>query len=115
VLITFCKGSLRIRGRGDRTGTWAETPFGVLWLDDDPAAEVECVSPERTLGRAEVTRVDLCTDDRETAETLAREILRRRLLLKPGIAGKGEAVLYVLVNEAIHEMERIAAKESRDS
>ncbi len=58
-----------------------------------------------------ITSIDLFDLDPDLAQTIIDTILTRGYLKKPGIKDKGEAVLFVLVNEAIHELEEIARSE----
>ena len=61
-----------------------------------------------------VAMLDLTGVDLEGMEVLVANILCGGYLEKPGIEDRGEAVLYVLVNEALHQMEWIRKKELPD-
>jgi hypothetical protein len=67
--------------------------------------------------RIDIVREELITTcelpglDREGMETIVSNILERGYLERQGVHSKGEAVLFLLINEAIHAMEEIAHKE----
>ncbi len=49
-----------------------------------------------------MTTLDLPGLDREGVEVITGNILKGGYLDMPGVKGKGEAVLFMLVNEALH-------------
>ena len=61
-----------------------------------------------------VTTLDLPGLDREGVEVITGNILKGGYLDMPGVKGKGEAVLFILVNEAIHELAEIAKDENEN-
>ena len=52
-----------------------------------------------------ITSLDLTGLDEDSTRTIVRNILQGDYLEKPGVRGKGDAVLFMLVNEAIHVLE----------
>jgi hypothetical protein len=110
MIASFFTGTLRSRSGESLDAVWARTPFGAMvWVRGDEQAAV--------VQNIDIIREDLVTTcelpglDREGLETLVSNILTRGYLERPGVHGKDEAVLFLLVNEAIHILEEIARKE----
>lgn len=89
---------------------WADTPFGTIrYLPGDD--HVEKVEHLDVVNAEPVTTCHLPGLDEAGVETLVSNILVRGYLEKSGVHGKEDAVLYLLVNEALHTLEEIARKE----
>jgi hypothetical protein len=114
LLVRFCKGVFVPDEQTEVSGSWAETPFGILTLGEDPGRELQRIAADRIVTSEEVAVVDLAGAAPEAMEHIVWNILGRGLLDKPGIASKGDAVLFVLVNEVLHELEAITRKESQE-
>jgi len=111
MIVSFFTGTLASPSGEPRDAVWARTPFGVtVWRPGDEQAalaeRIDIVHEEL------ITTCELPGLDREGMETIVSNILTRGYLEKPGVYGKGEAVLFLLVNEAIHILEEIARKEN---
>jgi hypothetical protein len=104
VKIEFFKGVLEPEPGLKIDASWARTPFGIMTVAGSPDAELRVFDDVLMIESYCVTSLDLPGLDREHLETIVENILKRRYLDKPGIRDKGEAVLYVLVNEALTEM-----------
>lgn len=60
---------------------------------------------EKVVGAQRVATVDLPGLDDETREMLVQRILLGGYLAKPGITDKEDAVLFVMLNEALQNLE----------
>ena len=109
--VVFFKGVLQGERGIEYPASWAKTPFGImtLVLGDDEALQL--VDEERIVSEELIAEVDLPGLDRDHLEEIVRSVLAGGFLDKPGIKGKGDAVIFALVNEALHRMTQIAADE----
>ncbi len=109
--VDFFTGILRTETGDEVAAYWARTDSGDTAILD--AANETFLIKDRTaiLKEEPVASVDLFDLDQELVETLINTILTRGYLKKPGIKDKGDAVLFVLVNEVLHELEEIARSE----
>jgi hypothetical protein len=114
MIVNFYKGALRTETGAEVTVSWAETDFGVTALVAGSDELVHELDVERLAASELITRIDLPGLDREGIETVTGNILKGGYLDMPGVKGKGEAVLFVLLNEAIHELAEIARDENED-
>jgi hypothetical protein len=106
--IDFYKGTLRLRDGGAVPFCWAETPHGTMAFSGE-SMEPTDLPPETAIISADlITSVDLSGLDRSGIETIVRNIVQGGYLDKPGVRNKGEAVLFVLVNEAIHGLSEMS-------
>jgi len=112
--VQFCKGILEREPGQEVTATWAVTPFGIVAATAGANPELLAVRPEQVIATETITSLELPGLDQEGMEAIVVNILQGRYLEKPGIEDKGEAILFVLVNEAIHELERLRADEQID-
>lgn len=112
--VSFYKGILE-EAPGEQAHTcWAETPFGIMvCAGEDPPRVAVIVSPQ-VVSSDPVTTVDLTGVDLEGLEVLVANILCRGYLDKPGVRNSGDSVLYILINEALHQMEWIRKKHLSD-
>jgi hypothetical protein len=114
MVVTFYKGVLRTETGTEVAVSWAETDFGVTALDSGSDELVHELKLEQIADVAPVTTLDLPGLDRDGVEVIVDNILKGGYLDMPGVKGKGEAVLFILVNEAIHELAEIAEDEKED-
>jgi len=105
--VTFYKGAIEIRGNsgpGKLVVYWAvarEEVFAVSGPSYEPLADFD---PGQAIESEFITELDLTGVDREGLVTMVENILTGGYLDKPGVKGKGEAVLYILVNEALQAL-----------
>jgi hypothetical protein len=103
----FFRGALRLPSGPVAQASWAVTQFGIFACFQGDNPQVEIVTDVQVERSDLVTEVDLGDLDRASIEALVTEILTGGYLDKPGVKGKGDAVLFVLVNEALRELEKI--------
>jgi hypothetical protein len=109
-MIDFCEGVIELKPGKKVTAVWAHTPFGIMAVFNDEPDELHVIEPDQIVGSALVTTVDLPGLDRAGSEVIVGNILKGGYLRKPNIEDKGEAVLFILVNEAIHKLEALSDK-----
>jgi hypothetical protein len=114
MLVTFYKGTLRTDTGCDIAVSWAETDAGVTALVSGSDELIRELDLEQISTVEPVAVFDLPGLDREGVEVIVGSILKGKYLDMPGVKGKGEAVLFVLVNEALHQLAEIAAEENED-
>jgi hypothetical protein len=114
MIVTLYKGALRTETGTEVAISWAETDFGLTALVSGSDELVHELQLEQIANIEVVTTLDLPGLDREGVEVIAGSILKGGYLDMPGVKGKGEAVLFVLLNEAIHELVEIAEDEKED-
>ncbi|MBM4328441.1 MAG: hypothetical protein FJ118_14920 [Deltaproteobacteria bacterium] len=109
--VHFCKGSI-LKPDGRRLECeWAVTRFGILALSDRGAHELEILPAASVVSSEIIASVDLEGLDEGALRFVVRSILKRKHLSKPGVKGKGDAVLFVLVNEALHDLAKANEEE----
>jgi hypothetical protein len=108
MLVTFYKGTLRTKDGSDVAVSWAETDAGVTALVSGAEDLLHELDADRLRVAEPIVTLDLSDLDSEAVEIIVGSILRGRYLDMPGVKGKGEAVLFVLVNEALHQLAEIA-------
>ena len=108
MMVTFYKGTLRPETGAEVAVSWAETDFGVTALVSGSDELVHEPKLEQVTDVEPVTTLDLSGLDREGVEVVIDNILKGGYLDMPGVKGKGEAVLFILVNEALHRLAEIA-------
>jgi hypothetical protein len=100
--IVFLRGSRMTCEGVSAEGFFAQTPIGILASGDDADSVVHV---EGDLGEiSEVCALEAPGLDEEGLTALVGRALRRGYLENPAILGNGEALLFVIVNEAVHEM-----------
>lgn len=77
----------------------------------DGSQGVQPVAPGRVTISGPVTLLDLPGLDRESLEFFLDVILEGGYLARPGVSGNGEAIIFVVVNEALHVLDEVAAWE----
>ncbi len=104
--LQFYKITLLNRSGTERDVYYARLPFGLKILSADEHEVIDSEgSPFAAIGEP-IADIDVEGVDSASIEVLAEAILLRGILNKPGIKGKGESVLFVLVNEALHELDK---------
>ncbi len=112
--VEFSKGLMKDPSGRRIPGWWAVTPFGILAWSGDPKREPE-YAQEEILSKSEtVTTLDLTGLEKDQLEHIVRSILKGGYLDKPGVKHKGEAVFFILVNEALHELSRLQSELDSD-
>jgi len=114
MIVTFYKGSLRTETGNEVAISWAETDFCVTALVSGSDELVHELKLGQIANIEVVTTLDLPGLDREGVEVIAGNILKGGYLDMPGVKEKGDAVLFVLLNEAIQELGEIAKDENED-
>jgi hypothetical protein len=114
MMVTFYKGTLRTETGAEVAVSWAETDFGVTALISGSDELVHDLKSEQIADVEPVTTLDLPGLDREAVEVIIGNILKGGYLDMPGVKGKGEAVLFILVNEALHRLAEIAKDENEN-
>ena len=92
----------------EASAQWADTPFGslVTYYSDEHSVEIQSFVHAT---RSEVVAViDFDGVDQASVEILTQAVLMGKYLNKPGVKDKGDAVLFVVVNEALRELDKIA-------
>ncbi len=108
--VVFFKGTIRTQVGESREAVWASTPFGyVVCASGEEHAHVKDTMD--ILTQEVITELDLPGVDRAGMETLVSNILTGGYVERAGVKGKGDAILFLLVNEAIHSLSEIARKE----
>lgn len=113
-MVDFCEGVIELIPGKKVTAVWAHTPFGIMAVSNDEPDELHVIEPNQILESTIVTTVDLPGLDRDGSEVIVGNILKRGYLRKPHVKDKGEAVLFILVNEAIHQLDAESDKGSPD-
>jgi hypothetical protein len=114
MIVTFYKGTLRTKDRADVATFWAETDFGVTGLPSGSDELVHELDMKQMTAVDPVVTLDLPGLDCERMDVIVESILKGGYLDMPGVKGKGEAVLFILVNEAIHRLAEIAKEENEE-
>ena len=109
--VDFFRGILRTDTGDEVIAYWARSESGHTAIPDSGKETFRVKDKTAFLKEELVTSVDLVDLDQDLVQTIIDTILTRGYLKKPGIKGKGEAVLFVLVNEALHELEEIVRTE----
>ncbi len=109
--VDFFTGTLRTETGNEAVAYWAHTDSGDTAILDPPEEPFSIKDQSAILKKGLITSIDLLDLEQDLAQTIIDTILTRGYLKKPGIKDKGEAVLFVLVNEALQEMEEVARSE----
>ena len=112
--VDFYKGEIVRDKTGPKIAYWAKTPHNVVAQIGDETELLEDLNQAKIVSEELITSLNLPGLDRAGIETIVTSILRGGYLTKPGVKDKGEAVLFILANEAIHELESIEADENTD-
>jgi hypothetical protein len=114
MMVDFYKGTLTTQTSVELSVSWAETDFGVSALVSGSAELVYELDEKQVTVVEPIATLDLPGLDREGIEVIVGNILKGGYLDMPGVKGKGEAVLFMLVNEAIHRLTEIAKDENEE-
>lgn len=109
--VEFFRGVLKTGSGEESRASWARTPYGCTILKDGEREPVQELEVKGVVAEDNVTSVELPGLDREMVETIVTAVLKGRILEKPGIRGKGDAVLFVLLNEALQRLEEASRDE----
>ncbi|MBI4962789.1 MAG: hypothetical protein HY913_05875 [Desulfomonile tiedjei] len=113
--VDFFTGVLK-EGAQPGVRVWcAVTPFGIRALKEDRETIILDLAMERLSTPEPIVTVDLAGLDRNSAETIVDLILQSGLLGKPGVKHKGDAVLFMLTNEALHALAQVMREEEADA
>lgn len=105
--VDFFKG---IWGRGDGAERqdlvvyWAVTPGRIFACSGPSCDPLSDFDPAKASDAELITALDLTGVDDDNLATIVERILQGGYLDRPGVKGKGEAVLYIIVNEALHAL-----------
>ena len=83
---------------------WAVTPFGTCAVKQGDSELNNNLELHELVHSEHVTEVELTGLDKEGTDVVVENILRGGFLDKPGVKGRGEAVLFMLVNEVINSL-----------
>ncbi len=106
--LDFYKGTIFTDREGETSAAWAQTPSGIMACVTDRGPGVESIDEHRILNRDLIASLDLPGLDRDALETIVSAVLEGGYLDKPGVRDKGDAVLFLVVNEAIQRVEACA-------
>ena len=105
--IEFFRGRRPSEG-GRPARLWWAVAGEEYWVTEEGSDEVTRGIEVPSASSVErITELELPAIDEEAVETIIVSILRGRYLEKPGVKGSGEAVLFILVNEAIQTLAEI--------
>jgi hypothetical protein len=113
--IDLFKGLIRDASDSDVVAWCARTPFGIRAVALDCRDEILAVEPEHTSVSEHVTTLDLPGLDREALEFLMDTILQQGYLARPGVRDKGDAVLFILTNDALRSLDQAALWEAKEA
>lgn len=109
--VEFYKGVIRKKTGQELGISWAKTPLGVLAFVRPEEDFAHCFDPKE-VGRSDlIVTLDLPDLDEESVRIICSNVLEGGYLERPGLRNKGDALLFVLVNEALHRLAEIAAEE----
>jgi len=102
---------------GSQIEAWcARTPFGIRAVPvDEGSAEIRIADPQQTSVLEVVTTIDVAGLDRDSLEFLVDTILQKGYLARNGVIGKGDAVLFLVTNDALQALEQIRSWEIQDN
>ncbi|MFH1116069.1 MAG: hypothetical protein V1792_19315 [Pseudomonadota bacterium] len=101
---------MRSKALGKVPMMWASTPHGMLAVAEDPPYELRLLEESDVVADHIIATVDLTDLEEGPANEIIRNILQGGYLEKPGVKDKGDAVLFMLVNEAIQVLESAAGE-----
>lgn len=99
--VVFFQGLMRHSTGKQVPAQWAQTPFGIMGIDEGDETDLRILDSTSLEPLEEIAVVDLTGLDREGVEVIVLNILSGNYLDKPGVKGGGDAVLFILVNEAL--------------
>ncbi len=114
MMVNFYKGTVTTKTGIEVSVSWAETDSGVSALVSGSDELVHELDEKQVTVVEPMASLDLPGLDSEGIAVIVGNILRGGYLDMPGVKGKGEAVLFMLVNEAIHRLAEIAKDENEE-
>jgi hypothetical protein len=99
--IGFFRGRVAVEGADEPWLWWSQTGNEFWVFDEDSDEVIRGFNPPATIYVERITEFELPEIDEEAIETIIINILKGGYLEKPGIKDSGEAVLFILVNEAL--------------
>ena len=109
--VEFFTGVVKTDSREESRAVWARTPYGCTILMEGKRKPVHASEVTGIVAEDNITSVELPGLDRDMAEIIIAGVLKGGILEKPGIRGKGDAVLFVLLNEALQKLEEASRDE----
>lgn len=113
--VDFFRAILREGTTPDARMWCSITPFGIRALSEGGDAILLDLTLEDLSGAEPIVTVDLAGLDRSSLEAMVDFILKSGLLGKAGVKGKGDAVLFMLTNEALHALAQVMRDEVAES
>ncbi len=111
MLVEFFTGVIKTDSGEESRAVWARTEYGCTILMGRSRKLVHTAEVKGIVAADKVTSVDLPGLEREMVETIVAGVLQGGILEKPGIKGKDDAVLFVLLNEALQKLEETSRDE----
>jgi hypothetical protein len=108
MVVGFYKGALRTETGADVAVSWAETGFGMTARVAGADELLHEFNADQLIAAEPIATLELPGLDRDGIEIIVRAVLEGRYLDMPGVKGKGDALLFILVNEALHRLAEIA-------
>ncbi len=105
-MVQFYEGVLKSLQGDSAPIVWAESGFGSRVVIDSKLKGLEAPEMEHIEEKELVTSVDLEGLDADDAIYIIDAILKGKYYSRPGVKGKLDAALYLLVNEALSELAR---------
>jgi hypothetical protein len=109
--VIFYKGVVKTSKDTEVRGAWARTAFGIIGLLERHSESLSRIKAETIVREEFVTSCDLEGCGPTETEFLIGRILRGKYLERPGVKDRGDAVLFLLLNEAIHRLAEIETDE----
>jgi hypothetical protein len=111
VNVEFRKGVVRKESGEESPAQWAVSPFGVRILLKGAKSVETSLAPFFVLTEELFAEIDLPGVDREGVEAIADGLLLGGYLERDDMKDKGDALLFILVNEALHALAAADAPE----
>ncbi len=109
--VEFFTGVIKTDTGEESRAVWACTGYGCTILTGGSRKLVHTAEVEGIVAEDKVTSLDLPGLERDMVETIVAGVLKGGILEKPGIKGKDDAVLFVLLNEALQKLEEASRDE----
>ncbi len=103
-IIVFFEGVIKVSEGNSRPVIWAESRFGNRVKTDSGIKGFDASEIREIAERGLLTTVDLTGLDADDTIYMIDAILKGRYCSKPGVRGKLDAALYLLVNEVVSEL-----------
>ncbi|MGC8660703.1 MAG: hypothetical protein ACP5U1_16680 [Desulfomonilaceae bacterium] len=104
MIVSFFEGFAVGLDGARRVVVWAEGPFGNLAMIESEIKTVEIDEIDLFQDKRLLTTVDLAGLDTDDSSYVIRAILVGKYHSRPGVSGKHDAALFMLVNEALNEL-----------